>query len=310
MGLGTALGAVLGVGGIASNLLTNSANSELNERNYRLALRQQEFAENSFREQMKYNSPVTQMSLQRAAGINPSLQNMAGSVSTAGNGSTPSNLPMQPLDSNALNGLASNMALLDTQKENVESNTQKNVADAESAVEQTRTNILHRLAQLHKLTSEKEATDAQKELYNQQIAYEKKKLNFVDEQLEWQNQNLRFEAESKMYDNKIKEIQQRYLPMLNDMQIKQIFSSMALNYATADKEQKTAKFITQETMSELMRTGILANQFDVSSADATMGKTFNDGMKNNKYFRVIQTTLQKVLFPMLTNMPSLFLPIK
>ena len=138
----------------------------------------------------------------------------------------------------------------------------------------------------------------------------KTQLKFLDEQLEWQNQNLRFDAESKAYDNRIKAIQERYLPMLNDAQLKQVISTMALNYATADKEHKSAKLISQQTLSEVMQTGILSNQFQFTSPAATMGKSFNDALKNNPRFRKIQTTLEKIVYPMLQNSPSLFLPLK
>lgn len=309
-GLGSALGTVLGVGGIASNILTNQQNADLNERNYRLALRQQEFAENSFNRQMQYNSPVTQAFLNRAAGVNPALGDMSGSVSTAGNGSIPSNLSMNPLDPNALNGLAQNVALLDSQKKNVESSTQKNVSDAEKTVEDTRTVIMKRIAELNEINSRNDLNDSQREVNNQLIQQYKKQIKFMDENLEWQNHNLRMDAQAKAYDNNIRQIQMRYLPMLNDQQIRLLVSQMALNYATANKEKRSADLLSQETASEFLRTGILGNQFNATLPAGIMGKSYADGLKNSPTMRRIQTTLQHVVYPMLQNMPSLFLPIK
>ena len=107
----------LGVGGLAPNIFTNMANQSNNDRNYELAKRQQDFAERSFKEQMRFNSPVTQANLLRAGGLNPALMNsgLAGSVSAGSSGGMSQNLPMQGLDLSGLSSLSKGMLLNDVE---------------------------------------------------------------------------------------------------------------------------------------------------------------------------------------------------
>lgn len=118
----------LGVGGLASNIFTNMANQSNNDRNFELAKRQQDFAERSFRQQMRFNSPVTQANLMRAAGLNPALMNsgLVGSVSAGSSGGMPSTLPMQGLDLSGLSNLSKGMILNDVEKDKSESEVRLN----------------------------------------------------------------------------------------------------------------------------------------------------------------------------------------
>lgn len=121
--LGTALSAALGIGGLASNIFSNRMNQENFERSRRQS-------ESQFVRSLDYNSPMSQVRMLRAAGMNPALLNGALSTGGASSGSIPSANPYVPLDVGQLQQIGANMSLLDSQRQNVEANTSKTNEEA------------------------------------------------------------------------------------------------------------------------------------------------------------------------------------
>lgn len=121
--LGTALSAALGIGGLASNIFSNRMNQENFERSRRQS-------ESQFVRSLDYISPMSQVRMLRAAGMNPALMNGAISTGGASSGSIPSANPYTPLDVGQLQQIGANMSLLDSQRQNVEANTSKTNEEA------------------------------------------------------------------------------------------------------------------------------------------------------------------------------------
>ena len=111
----------LGVGGLLSNSFAN----DQNQRNFNTSL---DFQREMFAKTNKWNSAQEQVKRLRAAGINPSLafgQN-AGVASAL---SAPSANPMNPLDLNGLSAIGNSITLNQAQREQLKSQTEKNLEE-------------------------------------------------------------------------------------------------------------------------------------------------------------------------------------
>lgn len=107
--MGDPISAALGVGGIASNIVTNALNASASDRSYA-------FAKQQYQDMKLYNSAPEQVKRLRAAGLNPALVfgGDAGQVSAV---SPAAPIPQQPLDLSGIASLSDSMALNDSQQE-------------------------------------------------------------------------------------------------------------------------------------------------------------------------------------------------
>ena len=112
----------LGVGG----LLSNASANEQNQRNFMTSL---DFQREMFDKTNKWNSAQEQVKRLRAAGINPSLA-FGQNAGTASAMSAPSANPMNPLDLNGLSAIGNSISLNQAQREQIESQTEKNREEA------------------------------------------------------------------------------------------------------------------------------------------------------------------------------------
>lgn len=246
----------LGVGGLASNIFTNMSNQSNNDRNFEFVKRQQDFAERSFRQQMRFNSPVTQANLMRAAGINPALHSsgLAGSVSAGSSGGSPSNIPMESLDMSGLNGLASNIGLLESQRG---ANSAKAFSDKASGFNTLLRNYtqyerdtadIYRLRKEGDLSAEQARSEIAKrqpmiDMMNSEIRSNNMQANLFEQKVETEiEQTAQAAAQRKIMEFRLSKEPDRFAAELQTM-----VSETAYNYASAYLQKVNAKSIEQLT---------------------------------------------------------------
>lgn len=139
----------LGIGGIASNLISNARN----QFNFN---RQLAFTDRQQREAMSYNSEVRKVQRLRAAGLNPQLQGLQTGMMSAQ--SAPSPVPATPLDMNGLSSMAQGLNMNGVNAENVQN--QANLTKLNSFAQQMQNALTNRFGfekasqELKKLTND------------------------------------------------------------------------------------------------------------------------------------------------------------
>lgn len=282
--LGNGISAALGVGG----LLSNSSANRQNQANFN---EQMNFARYQYEDTKQWNSPRNQVNQLRAAGLNPAL--------TFGNGvqqqsavSQPSPVGQQPLDMSALTNLGTALSLNTAQAANLDADTQKKQTETSLGETDLLTRSQENLLRLDTLRQQLKKDGKSTDLLDKQIESEKVRLKFLEENQEWSNHLLRLQAENQVLDNAAKTIQNRYLPWFNEAQLKQILSVAALNYATADKEHQQAGLLAKQTMNEIIKGGILGNDFYNSLPDALKNKGYAEGLENSPVYRKSEKALE------------------
>lgn len=261
------LGAILGVGGLAGSLVSNQHANETiqdqNKRNYDLALRQQQFAEKSFKQQMRFNNPVTQAALLRASGLNPALMSsgLAGSVSSGSSGGSPSQNSPIPLESSGLASLVNGISLNDAQAQNLESQSGANSAKAFSDRASGFNTLLRNYTQYERdtadifrmrkegdLSAEQARSEVAKrqpmiDMMNSEIRSNQMQANLFEQKVETEiEQTAQAAAQRKIMEFRLSKEPDRFAAELQTM-----VSETAYNYASAYLQKVNAKSIEQLT---------------------------------------------------------------
>lgn len=285
--LGNGISTALGVGG----LLSNSSANRQNQANFN---EQMNFARYQYEDTKQWNSPRNQVNQLRAAGLNPAL--------TFGNGvqqqsavSQPSPVGQQPLDMSALTNLGTALSLNTAQAANLDADTQKKQTETSLGETDLLTRSQENLLRLDTLRQQLKKDGNSTDLIDKQIEDAKIRLKFLEENQEWQAEITRLQARGQALDVAAKEIQNRYLPMLNDAQIAQIVSTLALNYAAAGEHKANIKLIAQKTANEVVQGGILSNQFWTGSPDAHKQEAHTGALKDSPGLTQLELVLETIL---------------
>lgn len=121
------ISAVLGVGGIASNIFTNQAQKDIFNK-------QLEFQKYQYEDMKRYNSARSQVDRLRAAGMNPAFA-FGQNAGVATGVSEPAAPSLNPLDLNGLSSIASGIRLNSAQADNMLQDTQLKQAQTEKTVQ-------------------------------------------------------------------------------------------------------------------------------------------------------------------------------
>lgn len=289
--------------GIASGL-TSAGLNLINQRSVNNEARRQ-FEENlnwqkyQYEDSKKYNSAKSQVQRLRAAGLNPMLAfgqgagestPISGSSPTAQQGAADISPAIQA--GNGMVSALSQSSLNKKQGDNLEADT--NVKEAEGQLKWIDTFSRHQenLQRIENMLSEKDLNDERRAFLEKQKASLLKDMEFQHEKNEWNNHILRLEAENKALQNQAQQLNIKFLPMLSQAQCNQLLSIAYLNYESGKTEGKKRDLLVQQTISELIHSGILGNDFFKGLPEGLKGKELYKALMNNPKYKALTFALQ------------------
>lgn len=213
--------AVLGVGGLFSNAMSNRQN-QLNFE------RQMEFAKYQYEDTKNFNSPQNQVKMLRAAGLNPALT-FGNGVQGASAVSQPSPTPMNPLDMGALSSFGANFnqsTLLDSQRDNLLANTQKTNTENAGLSIDNQFKAAEHLSEIYHLDMDSMLKDTLREAAKVGIQFDRDSMKDRLWQQKMQSQYTQALAYGQFYVN-------QYVPEQQQAQIDQMLANSAMLMAVS-----------------------------------------------------------------------------
>lgn len=287
------------LGAVGGGLLTANSIDRQNEMANQQFNANLAFQRYQYEDMKRWQSPANQIRMLREANITPALglnSNLAGSSLSSVGGVAPtashavgdfSGLPSAAAA--LMQGIAGS-SLTSAQERNVDADTELKGIDVQ-------TRLRENLARIDNILSTKRLSDQSRKFYMAQANYLNKQLDYADEKLSWENQELRFRTAGEAIDNALKEVEVLFAPLLKDAQIKQLGALAFMNYKQGALAGKTIDKVEAETMYEW-------NELFKNLPDGEQGFTEWKAMRNSKGFKVTRYAL-KMVFDALKSIPKM-----
>lgn len=208
----------LGVGGIASNLLTNSQNQANFDKQFA-------YSKWQYEDMKKYNSMQEQVARMRAAGMNPAFMNGALTPGNASSNTQPGAPSLTPLDLSGLSSLGTGIVTNNPNVKNIESQTQKNEVETLGM----ETDNVYKAAKHEAEINESNASAYAK---RQMARVSGLEAEFAEKSMQYRISESRYKMELLESQVVAQDLINHYLPSKLPAEVNQLISQQFANYAT------------------------------------------------------------------------------